>query len=204
MIQIRLINKSNDSNNSNILFFQKNEVLGLEDIPVAWKVISCLGQGDFHPFSLPDAFEVFMIDSYGNYSLPLPARKGTKFQVKLEASGNRLTYWDHDANKLQVSVYNRLQEGAVSICAQKDGRIISMKTGVSPGQKAVFQFQPVIFVATCSQQNEGEGINSAILPKQTTELNLSGVASTDIILSGGGTGPKATSFKFKLENIVML
>ena len=45
-IQLNLINNSNDTNNSQIVIFQKNVATSFNEIAVAWQVIQDCGQGD--------------------------------------------------------------------------------------------------------------------------------------------------------------
>ena len=46
-------------------------------------------------------------------------------------------------------------------------------------------------------------MNSAIIGDINTEISLLGVASADIVMTGGGPGQNATAFQFTLENVVM-
>ncbi|MBT9441299.1 MAG: hypothetical protein IV087_05435 [Acidovorax sp.] len=46
-------------------------------------------------------------------------------------------------------------------------------------------------------------MNSAIISNINTELSLLGIASADIVMTGGGPGANSTPFAFNLENIVM-
>jgi hypothetical protein len=63
--------------------------------------------------------------------------------------------------------------------------------------------KPTIWIGVVSQVEEGDVMNSAIISDINTELSLLGIASADIVMSGGGAGPSATPFMFTLENIVM-
>jgi hypothetical protein len=44
-------------------------------------------------------------------------------------------------------------------------------------------------------------VDSAILSNINTEISLFGIASADIIMTGGGTGPDETPFVFTLTNV---
>jgi hypothetical protein len=46
-------------------------------------------------------------------------------------------------------------------------------------------------------------MNSAIMSCVNTELSLLGIASADIVLTGGGPGRDSSPFQFSLENVVM-
>ena len=76
------------------------------------------------------------------------------------------------------------------------------KNNLDPQQMAVFEFKPTIWIGVVSQVEEGEVMNSAIISDINTELGLLGVASADIVMTGGGSGPNASAFEFHLQNIV--
>ena len=46
-------------------------------------------------------------------------------------------------------------------------------------------------------------MNSAIISNINTELSLPGIASADIVMTGGGSGANSAPFTFNLENTVM-
>jgi hypothetical protein len=54
-----------------------------------------------------------------------------------------------------------------------------------------------------SHVQQGDAMSSAIISAINTEINLQGIASADIVMTGGGSGAEAMPFEFKLENIVM-
>ncbi|TXT39003.1 MAG: hypothetical protein FD135_2488, partial [Comamonadaceae bacterium] len=102
----------------------------------------------------------------------------------------------------EVEVLNSLTHGAVDVCLFKNGRLLSRKTTVTPGQKAVFQFVPTLWLAVASQVIQDQPLDSAVLSSNNTELSLLGIASADIVMTGGGAGADATPYAFNLENIV--
>jgi hypothetical protein len=46
-------------------------------------------------------------------------------------------------------------------------------------------------------------MDSAIISNIDTEISLLGLASADIIMTGGGPGQNSTPFEFQLANVVM-
>jgi hypothetical protein len=50
---------------------------------------------------------------------------------------------------------------------------------------------------------QGQVMNSAVVSSINTELSLLGIASADILMTGGGPGASAAPFAFKLQNVVM-
>lgn len=201
-IKLNFINRSNDMNNSNVVIFQQNVAENFDELAVAWKVIQNCGRLDNHPFLYPMNFQVSASDSYGNYTPQLTAYDGQAFDMIKSNSGDILQLSTTPASSpYQVEVRNRLSLGAINASCLRDGKLLAVKTGLAPGQKAVFEFQPCIYIGVVSQVEEGEVMNSAIISQVNTEINLLGITSADIVMTGGGPGTSSTEFSFALENI---
>jgi len=201
-IKLNFINNSNDRNNSRIVVFQKNEATDYEELAIAWKVIEYCGQGWNHPFTYPMTMFVSASDSWGNFSPQKTAGNGQQFQVVEDQSGDILKYAGAASSPNEVEVLNALQLGSVDANVYKDGRLLAAKTGIAPGQKAVFEFKPTLWIGVASQIEEGQVMSSAVLSNINTQLSLFGIKSADIVMSGGGPGPTSTPFQFTLQNIV--
>jgi len=200
-IQLNFINRSNDSNNSQIVIFQKNIATDFDELAVAWRVIQNCGVSDNHPFTFPMSMAVGASDSWGNYTPQIPAENGDMYHVELTGSGDTLSHCGPATSSSEVQLRNDLAKGAINAGIYKDGRLLAQKTNVAPGQKAVFQFKPTIWIGVVSQVTQGTVMNSAIISDVNTELSLLGIISADIVLTGGGPGKNSTPFSFKLENI---
>jgi hypothetical protein len=201
-IQLNFINQSADANNSQIVIFQKNLATGYEDIAVAWKVIQYCGFGENHPFTCPTTMQVSVSDSYGNYQPKLHAQPGDAFQVSLTGSGDTLTRSGKPNYPTEVQVDNNLPQDAISATIFKDGTLLAIKRGIAPGQMAAFAFKPTIWIGAVSQVMQGQVMDSAIVENVNTELSLLGLASADIVMTGGGPGLNSQPFAFTLQNIV--
>lgn len=201
-IKLNFINQSNDTNNSSIVIFQQNVAESFGEIAVAWRVIENCGRLDNHPFTYPMQFQVSAKDSYGNYTPQLTAVEGQAYELAKDTSGDVLSIASTPASSaFEVEVRNSLMQGAMDACIFRDGKLLAKKTNIAPGQKAVFQFQPRIYIGVVSQITESQIMNSAILKTINTELNLFGILSADIIMTGGGPGPGSSPFEFNLANI---
>jgi hypothetical protein len=202
-IKLNFIDNSNDRNNSSVVIFQKNVATNYEEIAIAWKVIENCGQSWNHPFVYPMEMTIAASDSWGNYSPQIPATNGQLFQVVNNGSGDVLNYQGQNAGSPnEVDILNTLNMGAINANVYKDGRLLAAKTGIAPGQKAVFQFKPTIWIGVVSQVEEGQVMNSAIISQINTEISLFGLASADIVMTGGGPGANSTPFIFTLQNKV--
>ena len=203
-IKLRFINRSQDANNSEVLIFQKNVVANFTETAVAWKVIKNCGKNCYHPFFYSTDLEVGIGDDFGNYSPRLKAKNGSLFVVSATSIGGRwLAYAGPGNSSKDISLRNDLQMGAINASVYAGGQMLATKTCVAPGQKAVFEFKPTIWIGAVSQVEEGQVMNSAILNSVNTELSLMGIASADIVMSGGGPGQGSMPLEFCLENVVM-
>ena len=202
-IQLNFINNSNDANNSEIVIFQKNVATNFDELDVAWQVIRYCGRGDNHPFTFPMAMQVGASDSWGNFTPQLDAQNGQLFQMSLTNTGDRLVPAGPGTSSKEVQVLNGLSRGAINASIYKAGKLLAIKTSIAPQQKAVFEFKPTLWIGVASQVVQGEVLNSAIISNINTELSLLGIASADIVMTGGGPGANAKPFQFNLENVAM-
>lgn len=202
-VQLNFINHSNDVNNSEIVIFAKNVATSFDELPIAWTVIKYCGQGDNHPFTYPMTQTIGARDGWGNYTPRQDAPSGQRFAMVLNSSGDQLVAQGPATSPREIQLLNALPKGAVDALIYKDGRLFAIKTSIVPQQMAVFDFKPTIWIGVASQVEEGDVMNSAIISNINTEISLLGIASADIVMTGGGAGPNATPFVFTLENVVM-
>lgn len=201
-IKLNFINRSSDTNNSSVVIFQQNVAEDFGEIAIAWKVIENCGRLDNHPFVYPLNFMVSANDSYGNYTPQLNAEDGQAFEMIKSTSGDILQVSSTPATSpYEVEIRNNLIQGAITANCLKDGKLLATKTGLAPGQKAVFEFKPTIYIGVVSQIEEGDVMNSAIISQINSQINLFGISSADIVMTGGGATKSATAFNFTLENI---
>lgn len=198
-IEITFINKSQDMNNSNVVIFQKNVSTDFHSTTIAWKVIKNCGRDWSHKFTYPMTFEVGAEDSFGNVSDLKTAENGQKWAVVYNKSGDILELLEEpSANPFEVEVKNSLDTSSIDAQIYKSGNLLASKTGVSPGEKGVFQFKPEIYVGVNSQVEQGKEINSAIIDDINQKFSLFGLTKANLIMTGGGVGPSATPFVFEL------
>lgn len=201
-IKLNFINRSNDTNNSSVVIFQQNVAEDFGEIAVAWKVIENCGRLDNHPFTYPMNFMVSASDSYGNYTPQTTAYQGQAFEMIKTTSGDILQIASTNSiSATEVEIRNNLSMGAIDANCYRSGSLLATKTGLAPGQKAVFEFHPRIYLGVVSQVEEGAVMSSAIISQINAEINLFGITSADIVMTGGGPGKSSTGFNFTLENI---
>ena len=201
-IKLNFVDFSNDPSNSDIVIIQKNQAPGFDTLAVAWRVIRNCGRGNHHPFQFPLSLEVNAEDQWGNHNPRLKAAPGALFAMKLNPSGHELVTAGTAGNPEEVQVRNDLERGAVTVNLYRDGRLVATKDDVAPGQLAAFKLKPIIYIGVASQVEEGANLNSAVISAINTEISLEGIIQADIVMTGGGAGPDAKPFEFRLENTV--
>ncbi len=197
-IEITFINQSSDARSLDIVIFQKNIATSFDETTVAWKVIKNSGRNWSHKFLYPLGFYVATSDAYGNITEKQHATNGQSWEVIRSYSGDILQLANDYSGLNEVDIKNSLSTGSIDALIYKDGKLLAQKTGVSPGQKAVFEFQPLLYVGVCSQIEEGEIMNSAILSDVNHSFSLLGLTKANLVLTGGGSGSSATPYQFEL------
>jgi hypothetical protein len=200
-IKLTFRNRSNDTNNSSVVIFQKNVATDIDEKVVAWTVIRNCGQNEYHPFTYPMGMTVSSSDSWGNYTPQLAAEHGQMFQAGMTNSGDHLAYAGSATNSSEVQVRNDLTQGAINASIYKAGKLLAIKTAIAPAQSAAFVLQPSLWIGMASDIEEGDVMDTATISNANTELSLLGIASADIVMTGGGPGPNSTPFSFHLENV---
>lgn len=201
-INLNYVNKSADTNNSSIVIFQQNVAESFGEIALAWKVIKNCGRLDNHPFVYPMQFQVSASDSWGNFTPQMTAVDGQAYEMVKNESGDVLQLSKTPAvSKTEIEVQNNLLQGSINAICYRDGKPLAAKTNLAPRQKAVFEFLPKIYIGVVSQVEEGDVMNSAIISQINTEINLFGIISADIVMTGGGPGTKSSPFEFRLDNV---
>jgi hypothetical protein len=203
IIKLNFINHSNDASNSQVVVFQKNSVLSANATAIAWKVITNCGRGSSHSFEYPPTYAVAIRDSWGNVTAKLKAKPCDVFKVIQTPSGVQLVPGGNGGAGGEIDIQNDLAKGAIDAWIYKDGSKLGGLRNVVPGQMATFSFMPAIWIGVFSQVNEGQVMNAAMLSQVNTEISLLGIASADIVMTGGGEGSKAQPFTFTLTNVVM-
>lgn len=201
-IHLNLINQSNEKDHQQVVIFQKNVATTFDERAVAWRVVNNLGMNENHPFVFPMAMDVLASDSDGNFSPTVACCDGQLLGYALGDSGNGLSVTGDASSPMEVQVRNNLEKGAISTSVLKDGRTLATQNSVAPGQTAVFQFKPTLWIGVVSDLEEGKVIDAAVISDVNTELSLLGLVKADIVMRGGGPGATSTPITFTLENKV--
>jgi hypothetical protein len=201
-IELNFINDSRCLNNAEVLIFMKNVATDTSSLIKAWHVIRYCAVGCSHPFVLSTDLEINVSDEYGNHSPRKISEPGGLYRVVSMPKGRWIGYAGVGAIGREVQVLNVMSRGAINVNAYSNGQQMASKTGVAPGQKAVFKFFPVLWITCASDVSIGQSLDSAIIDGVSTEMPLMGIKSADIVMTGGGSDMDAEPIVFSLENIV--
>ncbi|WP_448701309.1 hypothetical protein ACFGVR_04010 [Mucilaginibacter sp. AW1-3] len=201
-IKLKLINRSNNSDPS-VVIFQKNTATYSDEPAIAWNVFKNLPQGSNHPFVFPMSIQAAASDSWGNYTPQLNVGIGQLYHVTQSQSGTTLGPAGAATSSKEFQLLNDLKNGAINAHIYKNGYLLAIKTSMAPGQIAVFSFNPTIWIGVSYQVVQGQVMDSTTISNINTELSLSGIASADIVITGGGPGVSSLPYTFSLENVVM-
>ena len=203
MITLNFNNFSNDQENLSIGMFYKNQAWADKETAIVWKVITGCAKGQTQQFEIPPHFQVSASDATARHLRRLTAKEGDAFEVVKSLRGTDIKLSkDQSAVPSTIEVRNGLPLGEVTASIYKDGRLLDVSAPMHPSYKAVFQFDAYVYFFAAKNLVEGQTINLATLDKSLTEIDLFGVASADIVMTGGGIGPMSTPLDFHLANIL--
>lgn len=208
-ILLKLINRSKDQSNSEVVIFQENVAENFRPHTVAWRVLRNVERDDYFYFEYSPIIEVGMCQTMGSRGMPrmTEVEPGLAYEVVDDISGQALRLserWVGDPSR--VEVFNEHSTGVFDTNCYRSGSLLATKESLMPGGIAAFQFQSCLNFAVVSEMEdldevtEGGIIDSYHLLDVTTTLNLGFMTSADIIMTGGGSGPDAEPFQFTLEN----
>lgn len=201
-IRLNFINRSNDPNNSDVVIFQKNAAPDDAETAIAWHVIHGCSRGNNHPFVFTPVLHVSARDAFGNHTPQIATLTGGQsFAAIVTPSGNRLARLEEGAELADIEVLNALPDGKIDACVFRGGNLLAVAKSIREQTAALFKFPPTIWIGAVSEVAEGDVMTSAVLSTVNAELSLYGVASADIVMTGGGTGKGAEPLQFTLQNV---
>ena len=194
-VQLNIVNQSEQTDDLTWVLYRVNQAFP-GGPTVAWQLIENLGAGDNEPIEVGMRYAVSATDSMGNSSPQLVASSGQQYTVTAGSAGDVLTP-SASGRPGQIAVVNGLPEAAMTATLFDEGRSVAVVMNVAPAQTAVFQVDPTIWIAAVptGQVRAGQILDPATV-SGATRFDLSGMASTDVVITGDGT-------QFFLRNTVM-
>jgi len=200
-IKLTFINQSSDQNNVDVVFFQKNRA-SFNGEAVAWKVLKNNENGWGTQFNFSTDFLVSVQDSDGAPTPQLAATLGDKFVVEMNDSKFSLMSAGKGSNPEQITIQNDTPNQTINALLYNEEQLIACQDGGAPGQTATFELNSFLWMGVCSNIDQGQIMSAAVVQDFNGKVLLDGVASADIVLYGGGSGPDKTPYRFDLENVV--
>lgn len=197
-VKLNFVNRSNDTSNVRIVVFGQQPTPASDQVDQAWQVISNCGPGWSHPFAWPAAVTLGVVDPDGNVSPQLAIADGQVAEVVATEVGTVLRLAEQPGAPGSIGLINLLPRGRTDVTVFRAGKPYA-RASQWPQTRVVFSFRPIIWIGVAARAEEGDG---AVISNFDTEISLMGLASADIVLTGGGSGPDAKPFVFRLENMV--
>lgn len=201
-VHLTLINNTSSANSLNTLVFQVNlaDTSYQNPYAVAWKIIENFGMGDYHPFDFPLNIDVNVADEYGNYTPELLVNYGEMYEATESTSGLILQYLGESQYFDIFSIVNHYSTNVGSYIYRNNKLLATKPINKDAYGRFSFNHSIVIipFIGECPYV-EGEVFSYQDYSELTTEFDLTGIESADIIATGG-----PNEFTYTMGNIVYI
>lgn len=187
-IEITFVNQSTDCGNTKVVIFQKNMLGGIDELPVAWKVLDCESDRTCS-FSYPTAVTASANDEDGNAGAPQPVKHGQAFALRrADAGGSVLVPVGLASKPERIEVVHEHGEAPAGVRFYRGGKLMASRQTLMPGGKAVFQFMPALWIGLLPEASEGM-LLPPVAPVDLTMLALGGMRAATIRMTGSCTDP---------------
>lgn len=196
-IHLRLINRSAEAMPPEVAVWQCNDVPGGASTAVIWKVIRRCWRDWEHPFDLPGRLRMLLRDSAGA-RLWAPAHVGAQIRALAGESGVLRLETARATDPSTFEIRNLSLRSALTAEIWRGDRVLAVQRGIAVGATVPFRFRPSLWLSAVSRLEEGAPLNGGMWLGFPVELDLFGFVSTDIVMTGGGPGPRSTPLTFQL------
>lgn len=174
-----------EGSNVDVVFFQKNIVSFVDDV-VAWKVIHTEGGGWRTPFTFSTDFQVAVQNEDGAPTPRLSAKTGEKLIVEMNEGKMTFAAAGNASNPKFLEIENHLPNQSINALVYRNGELVAREDGGGPSQIATFELDHRIWVGVCSGVEQGKRLGSKVVREINALLDLYGIVSADIVMTGGG------------------
>lgn len=196
VFEYKVVNSTNDSTPKKIIIILKSVAGSFDESGVqAWKTLMFNGSAN----------ELKYFNFSGEYTIKaegishgIEAVRGKRYQVNQAGTGLELLGNASSVNEYQ---FKNNTSNNLTVSILKDKNKIETTT-VTPNQIKAWQFNTTFWIAAFSTDTDTSGSIEELLPEVNTQINLMGVRSADVVMTGGGAGPSAQPISFSLQNIV--
>ncbi|MES2938239.1 MAG: hypothetical protein V4864_11190 [Pseudomonadota bacterium] len=185
-VAIELINQSTDCNNSQIVIFQKNVLGGIDELPVAWKVLDCPSNHRCR-FTYPAALTVSANDEAGNATAPQPCSPGQLFTMRRLGAGSVLVPAGQASAPGKIEIAHEHDEAPIGVRFYRGGSLMASRQTIMPRTRATFLFKPALWIGVVPQATEGSVYRD--MPAGITILSMEFMRSVVIHMTGSCANP---------------
>jgi len=196
-IRLRMINRSVEAPPPEVIVWQSNDAPGAGSTPVVWRVIRRCWRDWTHPFALPSELSVGLRDGSGAGGT-VPVSDGTRLQVARSGSGRLRVEEGLARNPSLFEVCNLGCRGPLDVEVRRGGRVLAVQRHLGFGAAARFRFRPTLWLSAVSGLEEGTPLDETVWLGVPVALDLFGLLSADIVMTGGGPGSGSTPLVFHL------
>lgn len=185
-INIRYENHSSDTV-SDVLVFTKNTRADLDALPpTAWQVISKVGYNGYHSFVYTIDTKIEVSWDGGNTGvMPTDTTEGTVWSLTTVGQDYQLEQTGLTTLSNEIDVINNVHvANGIAVTLLKDGKAVMTQPLVGFDEKAEFGLTPKIYVGLVSNVIEGDTLKSAVMSKDFTQFDLTGLSAFTFGLYG--------------------
>lgn len=199
-IRLRFVNSSLEAPPPDVFLYQRDQAPGPEGETLVWKRIRRCLYGWNHPLCISDGVILSFRYDGRNWSRPRPAAPGDHFLVQMKKRGGVEVEVLPPQTGGPITIRNTGRIGEVEVFVLRNDRPLVRRT-LGPGAEASFSF-PLVFVVGADRRcEEGEPLAATPADRFHAEIDLQGIVSADLVMTGGGPGPGSTPLRFELANI---
>jgi len=198
-VELTLINEAVPAETIAVLIFQLNQFNKGDAEAIAWRVVPELTSLAGHFFDFHVTVQGDVNDYEGNSTQMLELNRGTAYEAVNDASGMILRSLSESSYPDCIEVKNHCNF-VVNSNIYRNGKLLANKGVLVPDTKAVYDFKHSIYVAVWHEHCpyiEGEAFSIHPILDKLNKLDLTGIESADIVVSGNHEG----EYKVDLENI---
>ncbi len=197
--ELRLVNKSQHILDTEFVIFQKNYAAESDAGTIAWRVIRNLGVASHHTFEF-GRLELGVAKTFRHHSSLMRAKAGDAFRAYELHGGVVAVSNGKSADPATIEVLNNRPEEPISAQCFRDGIGLAIVDNIASGHRALFDIRPEFFIGGVTYVEQGAPMTEKMINYITAKFSIEGVASADIIISGGADGQP---FDFAMENVEM-
>jgi hypothetical protein len=193
---IRFINKSLSPSPVDVVFFEPPGFFDSQTVRVPWYLIEHCSYYFSHPFRYDFSLTMHLRDDWGNYSPPVKAQPGMCYTI----SGKKAKlHLKGPGNPDEIKIHNESDEDAPGIVFKRGGNDTAIRTHLAPGESFSFRIPHTLLARKVS------GTHDLLVqqfqdPRYCSPIELKGIQTADLVLTGGGSGAFAKKYSFTLQN----